>query len=267
LKAAYVLNVWRLHPIGIRVVSAEPTLRGSANKDAVRFCQPYASANALGWWVFSGIDLDIRWNADGTFDHRLLEPYTDADRRLVEALCAESDIAGLDVFCPVISGRTKLSFGAVETNIVQLWTGCILQTQPGICLQVRDPVNFGTERGIRVMEGVLETDWMNYDIWLNLVVTERGRWVSIRRDDATPLAQLIPLSREAIESSARIGRDELISRSDEAAGSVFDFWLNYNRQKFCGDGRDPLSPTDPTVRKDSRTYHRQRSDSLLRRRR
>lgn len=262
MKPLHTLNVWRLHPVGIRIEPADPTLRGRANVDALRYCRPYSAANGLGWWVFSGIDFDVRWNSDGTYDHRLSEPYSDADRKIVESLCPEVDVRELDIFCPPSYGRTKLSFGKVENDVVQIWTGCIFQTEPGICLQVRSPVNFDEQRGFHVMEGVLETDWMSYDIWLNLVITERDRWISVRRSDATPLAQLIPLSRQMIESRCLIGRDELVSRADEPARTVVDFWLRYNREKFCGQAREPLSPSDPTVRKDSRTFYRRRVHSL-----
>ncbi len=259
---AQFLNVWRLHDIGVRLERAEPTLKGTANEDAVKYCGPFRQINSVGWWVFSGIDIDIIWRGNDAFEHKLYRPYPATDYNLAKRLCRPEDDIEIERFCPPGRGRTKLSWGQVEKNIFQLWTGCIFQTPPGYCLHVRDPVNFVETRPFRVMEGVLETDWMYYDIWLNLAFTRKNKWTRIRKDSLTPLAQLLPVTRDTIGTKWEINRDETISRDDAESERIFSYWLKYNRQKFCGKGNNPLSPTDTSLRKDSATFWRERACAM-----
>jgi hypothetical protein len=48
----FYLRIWRLHPQGVDVCPAEKTLRGGASSAALRWCGPFAHANAYGFWVF-----------------------------------------------------------------------------------------------------------------------------------------------------------------------------------------------------------------------
>lgn len=64
------------------------------------------------------------------------------------------------------------------------------------------------------MEGIIETDWMQYDIWLNLVFDEKETKISLRRDQPFPLAQITPISREAYDSDWSVS-DQMINRDTE----------------------------------------------------
>lgn len=106
------------------------------------------------------------------------------------------------------------------------------------------------------MEGVLETDWMQYDIWLNLQF-DHTDWVHLRKNEWPPLAQLIPMRRESFDADWDMD-EETINRNTPEANKVVDFWIDYNTKKFCNGGYAALSKTDPTLRKDASTFYKER---------
>ena len=144
----------------------------------------------------------------------------------------------------------------METGVVQIWTGCIFETPPNWALHIRSPINF-PPRGCHVMEAVLETDWLQYDIWLNLVFDRPGEVVRLRRDEWPPIAQLVPVPRETYGARWRM-EEEALNRNSEAADRAFRFWVQYNEKKFAGSGTDDIPFADPPATKDPSTYYKER---------
>jgi hypothetical protein len=107
---------------------------------------------------------------------------------------------------------------------------------------------------------MIETDWMQYDIWLNLKFHKKGKWTSIRKESTTPIAQLVPTPRAAYGEWGL--SEEIINRASPEAEKVFKFWTEYNQKKFASGGKQRLSEYDPAVVKDSTTYHRERKAAL-----
>lgn len=246
------LNVWKLHPKTIRVVRAEKTLNDTANPVATKWCRPYSSANAIGWWLFPPINIDIVWLGGKNFEHRMLEPWSNTDHELVQSLSSDS----VDNICPP-SGRTKFTWGAVEEGVAQIWTGCIFQTPPGWCLQIRSPIN-SPNPDYHVMEGILETDWMWYDIWINLNFHTKNKVIEIRKDQWPPLAQLIPVRRETVDGDWK-HKEEIVNRQSPEANQVIDYWLNYNKKKFASGGKQNFTEDR---NKDSTTFFQERKRLL-----
>lgn len=255
----FALKVWRLHPNGCPIVPAEKTLRGTANRAGVRWCGPFTNANQAGWWVFPPVDMDVVWKGGKDFDAQILTPYTDADYHLIRFLLKDSDGAEPNRWLGE-GGRTKFSWGLVEEGVAQIWTGCIFQTPPGWGLHIRSPVNI-PPRACHVMEAVLEADWLQYDIWLNLAFDRPNEVVRLRRDDWPPIAQLVPVRRETYDARWSLD-EELLHRNTDEANSVFEYYVQYNQKKFAGEGTDRLSTADPAVTKDSATYFKERKRAL-----
>lgn len=238
---------------------AEKTLNGTANRDGVRFCGPFTNANSSGWWVFPPVDIDIVWKGDRDFEYELLSPYDDTDSALLRFLADPEDLEHIQQWSRS-GGRTKFTWGMVEAAVAQIWTGCIFETPPGWGLQIRSPVNFAP-RACHVMEAVLETEWLQYDIWLNLVFDRPGELVRLRRDEWPPIAQLVPVPRDTYNVRWRM-EEEMLSRNSEEADRAYRFWLQYNEKKFAGDGRTPVPLSDPPAYKDASTYYKERKRVL-----
>jgi hypothetical protein len=245
------LKIWELHPQASKVEYAEKTCSGTANSAGVQWCGPYVNANQTGFWVYSPINVDFIFK-NGKFEILSIEDYSDADYKIVSSLIKPQDNSNFDKWIFPNSGRTKTTFGFVEPNVMQIWTGLIFQTQPGWCLQIRSPINFPYS-GFNVVEAILETDWLQYDIWMNICVTEHNVPISIKKD--FPLAHIVPIRRESFKAEWNIER-EIINRNTQEAEDVFKYWINYNKQKFEFGGKQALSEN---LTKDSTTYFKEKS--------
>jgi len=248
------LKIWEVHPKACKIEKAEKSCKGVANQAAVQWCGPYVNANQSGFWVYPPVDMDFVLE-DGKFKIINMESYDDEDYRIVRSLVRPEDHSDFEKWIFPNSGRTKLTLGFVEPNVMQLWTGLIFQTPPGWCLHIRNPINFPPQ-GFNIVEAVLESDWLQYDIWMNLSVTDVGKVISIRKD--VPIAQLVPTRRESFKGEWETSR-EPINRDSDEADKVFKYWLHYNKQKFEFGGNQALTEN---LTKDSTTYFRERSRLL-----
>jgi hypothetical protein len=251
----HFMKVWRLHPGGCRVTPAEKTLDRTANPSGVRYCGPFTNANRAGWWLFPPVDVDIVWKGGTEFEATVLQEYSDVDRHLVRFLLDDSDEAEIDTWSRS-GGRTKFTWGLLEPGVVQIWTGCIFETPPGWTLQMKNPSNIPS-RGFRVMDAIIETDWLHYDIWLNLAFERPNELVQLRRDSWPPIAHLVPIPRESYDVPWQL-EEETINRNSEDAERIFSFWLQYNKKKFAGEGKEPIPNSDPPATKDPSTYYKER---------
>jgi hypothetical protein len=243
----FYLRVWRLHPRGVEIHPAEKSLRGDASSAAVRWCGPFAHASAYGFWVFPPVDLDVIWHGGRSFEHRFESLYTDDDASFVCRLQRPEDKYR---YIP----RRKVDFGSPLESVISIWTGCIFQTPPEWGLMIRDPVNINTSTIFRAQEAILETDWLPYDIWVNLLFLQQGKWARIRRSEGwPPIAQLLPVPRAAYDQQWRLMSGP-IERTTAEGRDLFNRWIDYNYKKWLETGQ-----------KEPATYHRERSQAEKRR--
>jgi uncharacterized protein DUF6065 len=242
------IKIWRLHPKGVRIEPADAALGGLAPPSARRYCGPYMHANGAGFYLYSPIDIDLsfdptrelpwNWNIHG-------DGYADDEIGVLRSM----PIRHPNFRREMIKRRPKLFLSGVDDEppqTAQIWTGCIFQTPPGWALWLRGPINREFDAPFRIDEAILETEWLHYDVWLNLRFLRFGEVAKIRRD-GPPLAHLVPVPQESY-GSAQI-QDRLLTPDDPAAQAVFDDWVEFNWLKF--HSRD-----DGT--KDQTVYHRQR---------
>jgi hypothetical protein len=251
------LKVWRLHPQGCPIAPADRTLRGTANPMATRWCGPFTHANKAGWWLFPPVDIDITWKGGKEFESELLTPYSNADGHLVRFLLLDQrDSVTPEKWLTDHGGRSKFTWGTVEDGVVQIWSGCIFETPPGWGLQLRSPINCADHR-YHVMEAMLETDWLQYDIWLNIAFHRPGERVELRRDAWPPLAQIMPVRRDTYEGAWEF-EEEMVNRNTPEANRVFEYYVDFNEKKFAREGKQQRTLEDESVKKDSTTYYRER---------
>lgn len=245
------LKVWEVHPQASKIEHADKNCLGKANSAGVHWCGPYVNANQTGFWVYSPIDIDFVFK-DGKFEVTSMDEYSNEDYKIVSSLIKTDDNSNFEKWIFPSTGRTKTTFSFVEPNVMQIWTGLIFQTPPGWCLQIRSPINFPYS-GFNIVEAILETDWLQYDIWMNVSVTAHNVPLSIKKD--TPLAHLVPIRRESFKGEWEFQR-ERINRNTPEAEEVFKYWLNYNKQKFEFGGKQALSEN---LTKDSTTYFKEKN--------
>lgn len=248
------LKVWRIHSQACVVKKAEKTCEGTANKDGVKWCHPYKQANQYGFWLYSPINFEFNYS-DGKISLNHLESYTNEDYHTIRSLIRPKDGVDPNKWC-LEDGRTKFTVGAVEKNVIQIWTGLIFQTPKDWGLLIRSPINF-SKKPFHIMEGFLETDWLQYDIWMNLVCDEENKTIKVTKDE--PIAQIIPVRKDSVEDWTF--STEKINRNTAESNEVFKFWINYNKNKFENGGKQYLTP-DGSIRKDSTTYYKEREKEV-----
>ena len=251
------LRVRRLHPTqGIKIVPANSRLIGLDGQnetekyprsDAVRRCGPYVHANSLGWWIFPATDLDATYHGDGKWT---IHEYNKYDEQQQEEYLSklppyEYKTEDGETHDFVMTSRSYVDGGNADKNILQIWTGVILRTPPGWGLLIRSPVNAEEDydRPWSIQEGVIESDWMDYDIWTNLVFKRTNELVEIRQRMWPPLAQIVPVRREAYDGKWDID-DQLITADDPEWAS----WQDYNFKKW-----------ERMNEKDGKTYYKERA--------
>jgi len=245
------LKVFRLHPGGVRLKKADHKLNGDMFKtqqtsDAVKWCGPMLHANKLGYWMTAPLDIDIMYKGNGEWEQRIHRDY-----HPTEKLVIRNNLRPEDKFRD--QTRTRISFGDAEPCTVQMWTGCIFRTPPGWCMHIRNPINFpeAYQRPFHIQEGIIETDWMNYDIWVNVKFHRVGEWASFRRNMWPPLAQFVPVRRSSYEGDWSRPSDKILTPEDAECVEVWDGWQDYNFRKWKEKGeKEPL------------TYHKTRKPSV-----
>lgn len=234
------LKIWRIHPQGITIIPAEKTLAGTANPSGVKFCGPFTNANKYGFWVLPPVDIDLIWRNSGEIEHKVLSEWNDTEIPIVKNLLKSEDPETFKEFTDSFGGRVKIDCGRVEPNIVQIWTGVMLQTSPGWGLLVRSPINMNMDAPYRIQEGIIETDWLKYDIWINVAIQRKEEIVKLRRNMC--FAQFVPVPRQAYDENWNISQ-EMINRNSQEAEESYKGWVNYNYDKWIKKNK-----------KDSATY-------------
>jgi len=250
------LEIWKCHPTTIRIEKAEKTQKSFADENGVKFCKPYSLANSAGWWIYPPIDIDVIYLGNGKFSHEIKEPWGNEDFELIKRSLSLEKSEEVEKWCLEKEGRTKFTWGAVEPNVMQLWTGCIFKTEPGIVLNMRNPVNMPS-KDFKVMEGIIESDWMFYDIWINLTFEYINKKVELRRNNWPPIAQLVPTTREMYEQEWDHQERDLYEKTEDS-NNILNYWAEYNTKKFCRGGNQYLSVHDPSIKKDSTTFHKEK---------
>jgi protein O-GlcNAc transferase len=249
----FELKVWRLHPRGVRVVPAEKTLGGAAAPMGVKWCGPFTNANKYGFWLFPPLDVDVIWRGGMDFECRVLDPWPDDEVPFVRSLRREDDSDERKLILDAFAGKNKLILAVPDFHAFRLWTGCVFQTPPGWGLLVRSPINLGMNAPYRIQEGIIETDWLFVDFWLGIAIQQKGALVRLRRDQWPPLAQLVPVPREAYDRTWQCS-EELLHRHTEEAERVFTGWVDYHFEKY---GRK-----QEVMNQDRGTYFRERARHL-----
>jgi len=246
-----LLKVFRIHPNGVRIEKAERTLKGKANKDALVWCGPYGIANSLGWWIYPGFDLDItchsepvpggftgRWG--GNFSYSI-KSYDQSDIFQMK----EFETKNPNKYGQIYNGRQHYSIDEPEKNCISLWTGCVFQMPKDWCLLIKTPTNIGLmyDHGCPAMvqEGLLELDWMRYDIWTNFKFHTLNKTLSFRKDQDWPIAQLIPIHRSSFDTQWQT-EEKYMNPNDEDCVRMYERYSEYNYKKWQLQGeKDPFT--------------------------
>jgi hypothetical protein len=158
---------------------------------AFRYCEALTTASALGWYVFSPISFSLLWDGDDiawSFQgsqtwYNLAVAQFPNFRQSFDAIAPDR----IKTYSPPFLATLP------EPGLVQIWSGLVARTRPGISLMVRPPVNMPRSRGYELFEGVVETDQWFGPLFTNIRLTRTHAPVEFGTD--LPLFQLQPIHR------------------------------------------------------------------------
>lgn len=245
------LEIFRIHPSGCRIEKAEKTLKGQANSSALTYCQPYGFANSFGWWVYPGMNSSVtcfsepseetftgRWG--GNFKYEI-EPYDRSDFNIMSNF--EDKISNENG--NKYNGKSHYAIDEPEKNCISLWTGLFLRMPKDWSLMIKSPTNIGLIYDLGspacVQEGMLEVDWLQYDLWLNFKFHTFGVPLIFNKDQNLPIAQLIPVHRSSYESQWET-IDKVMNNEDSSCVEVYEKYARFNYEKWVSSGKkDPFT--------------------------
>lgn len=135
-------------------------------------CLPMTIANQNGWFVESPSDFKVTWLGDNHPNslHFWIDHRYNTERKWVDSL-----------------------FGY---GIFTFFMDFIVRTPPGVNLLVRGAPNFYVD-GAHPLEGVVETDWLNYSFTMNWKITSPNKVVNFKKGD--PICYFHPVPHDYSE--------------------------------------------------------------------
>jgi hypothetical protein len=88
----------------------------------------------------------------------------------------------------------------VEHDILQIWTGVVVSTEPGMAVLVRGPANLQWRSDFAVLEGIIETDQWFGPLFTNIRLRKMNTPIILRR--IQPFLQIQPVPREIVTRAA-----------------------------------------------------------------
>ena len=145
-------------------------------------CLPMTVANGFGWTVLNNHRFTVKWNGGN---------------QLTDTIILYDKLAdGKNPYNPAVS-----HFG---TGILTFNVGFLIRTPEKINLYVKGPAN-SPKRGITALEGIVETDWLNFTFTMNWKITEPNYEIVFEKDE--PICTFFPYPRNYIEQFDAISKN------------------------------------------------------------
>lgn len=144
----------------------------STNESFAYRCLPLTIANACGWELILPCDVEAEWNGGSQL----------------------SDITvtiGSEIW-----GNGRLAASHFGHGVLTFHTGYVIRTEPGVATLVRGAPNW-PKAGIVPLDGLVETDWLNFSFTMNWKFTAPGK---VKFKAGEPYCFLMPVAIGAVEA-------------------------------------------------------------------
>ena len=188
---APIVSFYRVLAVGLPPVRATRSALGQLPVKAYRFCEAVTTASGFGWHVFPPLDFslitqdghNVLWSMDEQDWYQLdAAQYPGALERFDDV--APEDCRG---YCP------PWLLATATPRMVQIWSGFLVSTVTDWSLLVRAPANVAANPGIRLYEGIIETDRWLGPLFTNVRLARTN--VAVRFKAHEPFLQIQPVPR------------------------------------------------------------------------
>ncbi len=196
---------------------ADRSALGSLPTRAFRYCEAVTSAAGFGYYVFSPIDFSLMW--DGTsisWSYKGGPGWMALSSAQFPGFADQFDEEapeGIKGFAPPFVSAIQ------EPGLVQLWSGLVCRTPPGISLLLRAPANLPRPGGYELYEGIIETDRWFGPLFAALRLTRTHQPVEFSSE--YPLFQVQPIPRD-VYSDATLNEYEIAPELHQLTGQDWD---------------------------------------------
>jgi hypothetical protein len=204
-------RIFKLNPDIPDVVPAGRDLEGAIPARALRHCEPFLVANSAGFVINSPVDVDITWT--GT---EILAFFEDIGETILvdrlylpgsaERWASEMPESVANVLPPFIEAFP-------EHGIAQVWTGLFVTTPPGVSAWVRSPINREIGSAVRIIEGVIDTDWWTGPLFTVFQFLKTDFPVRLKR--SRPILQVVPVARSLLSTGPGAIEERSIADADD----------------------------------------------------
>jgi Family of unknown function (DUF6065) len=205
---------------------------GSLPSRAVQKCPPVTAASGFGWYVYPPVDFALRWDGQHTEFSVLRENEPAQWRSLagfydVKLPQLAEHIAGLPKrFQPDVDifdrdGVPFINADPRAPQLLELITGTVVRTSPGWYMLGRAVPNWPLDRGVQVLDGIVESDWYRGTVPTILRLTEPGRVVRFHR--RYPLMVIQPVHRSTLAAVS----DGILTTTTGISEWPEDIWAEF----------------------------------------
>lgn len=189
---------------------ADCELGGAVSLRARRFCSPFLTASALGWFVYPPIDFSLVWTGAEFYwrplgaphwiicDRIYLPGFVERYQRAAPPALQAHATAFLEIF--------------PEQGAIQVWSGWAAGTSPGWNLWSCAPINRPQPTTYRILNAVIESDWWPGPLITVLQFQKTDVPVNFRT--RRPLFQAVPVPY-AVQNAARDSRTSIVTSLDD----------------------------------------------------
>jgi hypothetical protein len=165
------LTCYRISPAAPKIIPArsERDWMDATDQRFAYRCLPLTIANSMGWEMLCPMTFEAEWDGSNGLD----------------AITIGADSADIEKFVASHFGSGVLTF----------MTHYLFRTDEGIGLTVRGSPN-QPEDGISALEGIVETDWLDFIFTMNWKFTRPGK---VRFEEGEPFCFITPVAYRALE--------------------------------------------------------------------
>jgi hypothetical protein len=207
------LTCYQIHGRAVDIVPAraDRAWMDATDQRAAYRCLPLSIANAMGWELVMPATVVATWRGSAEFDG--------VDVEVSDPSWADGAIA-------------SSHFGH---GIVTFHTGYLFRTDPGVGLWARGAPNWPKD-GIAPLEGIIETDWIDFTFTMNWQFTRPG---SVTFEKGEPFCFITPFAYRSLDAV----RPEILAiDSDRDTAAAFE-----ERKTSRNDFNKRLSEFDEEV--------------------
>jgi hypothetical protein len=210
------LTCYQIHESAPRLVAgrSDRAWMDATDRRFAYRCLPLSIANSMGWEILTPSRVVAEWNGGAG---------------LPDIAIAIDDHWAAD----------RLASSHFGHGILTFHTGYLFRTEPGVAIWARGAPNWPKD-GIAPLDGVVETDWLNFTFTMNWQFTRPGRIV-FEKDE--PFCFITPIEYRALDGV----EPEITSIDQEpVVRASFEAWRDARR-----DFNRRLQDRDPETMKQS----------------